>query len=463
MPDDRLDGWKEISSYLNRGVRTVQRWEQDRKLPIRRIPSTGNSHHLKQSSVYALASELDRWMMAAGNTLDEDPPAPKPAPNPSGMWSRDELPAAEARSGETNPGPEAPKKSLRLRRWLASTAAVILVLLAIAAVSWWVLPRSLPNPVSADLENRSRLVVFNAAGRPLWSRQFVGPLAETSLSSHSLWQLSPLDGDGRNAVLFFPRALNPAPQSREMLLCLNPDGGQRWQYSPGYRVTWGGIEYLNDFRLHDFSATGKAGQAQRYTVVVANHVPFFPSQVSTVNAQGTRIGDYWNTGHVLDHCTFDLDGDGIEEILIGGSNKLRGRAFWAVIPHDLKRAISPVPENYAPSFATCREIAYFEFPVSDVSEVLQIPAQVRRVCLHERGYLRVETEIGLQPPLPESVRYIDLSDFRTTRMEFTQQYASMHHQLRLEKKLDHDVGDPAETEIERTMQPVRMGCGALGR
>ena len=27
-PDDRLDSWKGIATYLGRGVRTVQRWEE---------------------------------------------------------------------------------------------------------------------------------------------------------------------------------------------------------------------------------------------------------------------------------------------------------------------------------------------------------------------------------------------------------------------------------------------------
>lgn len=32
-PGGRLDSWKEIATYLNRGVRTVIRWEQEERLP----------------------------------------------------------------------------------------------------------------------------------------------------------------------------------------------------------------------------------------------------------------------------------------------------------------------------------------------------------------------------------------------------------------------------------------------
>jgi len=51
-----LDSWKEISRYLRREVRTVQRWEKSEGLPIHR------HFHNRLSSVYAYPHELDAWM-----------------------------------------------------------------------------------------------------------------------------------------------------------------------------------------------------------------------------------------------------------------------------------------------------------------------------------------------------------------------------------------------------------------
>jgi TolB-like protein len=56
----RLDSWKEIASYLRRGARTVQRWEREEGLPVRRLP------HEKLGSVYAFKHELDGWFAARG-------------------------------------------------------------------------------------------------------------------------------------------------------------------------------------------------------------------------------------------------------------------------------------------------------------------------------------------------------------------------------------------------------------
>lgn len=52
---ERLSSWKEIASYLKREVRTVQRWEREEGLPVRRL------QHKKQGTVYAYKTELDSW------------------------------------------------------------------------------------------------------------------------------------------------------------------------------------------------------------------------------------------------------------------------------------------------------------------------------------------------------------------------------------------------------------------
>ncbi len=54
-----LNGWKEISSYLKRSVRTVQRWEARLGLPVYR-PALKD-----RSAVVAFSDELDLWISRA--------------------------------------------------------------------------------------------------------------------------------------------------------------------------------------------------------------------------------------------------------------------------------------------------------------------------------------------------------------------------------------------------------------
>jgi hypothetical protein len=51
-----LSSWKEIAQYFNRGVRTVQRWETDLGMPVRR------PHGGSRTAVMAIREELDAWM-----------------------------------------------------------------------------------------------------------------------------------------------------------------------------------------------------------------------------------------------------------------------------------------------------------------------------------------------------------------------------------------------------------------
>ena len=52
----RLDSWKEIAAYLKRDIRTVQRWEKQEGLPVRRHV------HDERSTAYAYSSDIDAWL-----------------------------------------------------------------------------------------------------------------------------------------------------------------------------------------------------------------------------------------------------------------------------------------------------------------------------------------------------------------------------------------------------------------
>jgi hypothetical protein len=51
-----LTSWKDIAQYMGKGVRTVQRWEQDFALPVRR-PSGAN-----KKAILARPGDLDAWV-----------------------------------------------------------------------------------------------------------------------------------------------------------------------------------------------------------------------------------------------------------------------------------------------------------------------------------------------------------------------------------------------------------------
>jgi hypothetical protein len=61
-----LNSWKEIATYLDRGVRTLQRWERDKHLPIRRVGAG------ERVPVFAFTIDLDKWLRKHGTAAPSD-------------------------------------------------------------------------------------------------------------------------------------------------------------------------------------------------------------------------------------------------------------------------------------------------------------------------------------------------------------------------------------------------------
>ncbi len=75
-PEDRLESWKEVATYLNRDVTTVQRWEKREAMPVHRHV------HDKAGSVFAFRSELDVWARGRDVRSQESATTAPPLPGP---------------------------------------------------------------------------------------------------------------------------------------------------------------------------------------------------------------------------------------------------------------------------------------------------------------------------------------------------------------------------------------------
>ncbi len=135
----RLESWKAIAQHLGREVRSVQRWEQERGLPVHRVPGE------KRGSVFAYADELDAWLNSGDNA---SPPAD-----------------ADAALAQETPASEA--KRVSLFPWLLTGAVVALVLVLAATVGlrWW--PRNADvTPASLPPRSLAVLPMINLSGDP---------------------------------------------------------------------------------------------------------------------------------------------------------------------------------------------------------------------------------------------------------------------------------------------------------
>jgi hypothetical protein len=110
-PGRRLDSWKAIAQYLGRDVRSVQRWERDRGLPIHRLPGQ------KGGAVFAYENELSQWLRSGSERADTSA-LPTFETHPS--------PRVENESAAT---PSLTSSGLASRKWLLAALLLIGVLL----------------------------------------------------------------------------------------------------------------------------------------------------------------------------------------------------------------------------------------------------------------------------------------------------------------------------------------------
>jgi hypothetical protein len=80
--EDLLNSWKEIAAYLQRGIRTVQRWETEFGLPVRR--PAGKS----RSAVIAIRADLDAWLKHCSISRNGNEPGRMVRMNGSGRLVR---------------------------------------------------------------------------------------------------------------------------------------------------------------------------------------------------------------------------------------------------------------------------------------------------------------------------------------------------------------------------------------
>jgi TolB-like protein/tetratricopeptide (TPR) repeat protein len=135
LPDKKLVSWKEIATYLGREVRTVQRWENTEGLPVHR------HEHLKKSTVYAYASELDEWFRKR---------QPKDDPDADAAF----VPEQEILESDDNENLGAPVNEPVFMRWRAIAAAAVVVLVLGSYVAY-----RLIHPVNSR-ESKVRMVVL---------------------------------------------------------------------------------------------------------------------------------------------------------------------------------------------------------------------------------------------------------------------------------------------------------------
>jgi hypothetical protein len=330
----QLNGWKEIAAYLGRSVRTVQRWEKEFGLPVRRFGTS------RPESVFAMPREMDAWIetsLGASARAGASPAAASQAPG------------LQDHSGPGDDMPVPRPEPLFTRTWLVRMAATALITAGVIAVSWFAWtslhpaevrtsPQGIPAADAApagwhvDLDT---LVVSDARGRELWRHRFPHELPGDYYQGSAvapravLGGVADVDRDGRREVWFVAR---PPGRPADTALCVfNHDGSVRWVYQPTLSVRFGadtfGPSWIVDRAFVTADPEGGAGRAI-WAVIIDSAL--FPSSIQRLDPKtGTPLSTYWTAGSIV---TAALDPSGARpRLLVGACNNERRAGSLSVL------------------------------------------------------------------------------------------------------------------------------------
>lgn len=353
-PNGELNSWKEIAGHLGVTVRTAQRWELEKGLPVRRLPG-------ERARVLANAADLDRWKQTAT-----------------------ELPR--------------PGNGARPLKWYAGILAGVIVLgaavFAARNTSWW----PLSDPASFRWQDRL-LTVSDKDERELWTHQFPALPSTTfyeARPARDIVAFTDLDGNGAAETVFLyspgDRSINASG-----LYCFSNSGKLRWRYTTPHTLVSHGEEFRPPFHIRGFRVVPSPHHPhQKYIVYSEAHHWSHPCHVALLDSNGRPAGEYLHSGHLEVVETLDLDGDGVDEILLSGVDQERSQAVLVVL--DLKKLLAAGPLTASgaitiPSGLTGMERAVVYFPRTSLNRkferfnyAYQISLNDGRITVYAREY-----------------------------------------------------------------------------
>ena len=406
---ERLDGWKEIASYLDRDPRTVMRWERELGLPIHRIESKG------KSIVYALTEEIDAWLSSFSQIAPE---------------------RRRARLLKT-----------RKRFWLFHLAICsLIVILTVLLIYPW--QKRKPNPADFDISG-SRLIILDNKGRKLWEydagRKLISKkeYKKGELNINPSLLITDLEGDGRREVLFIPIYIRENPLLHPLsfpnfLVCFEASGKIRFILKPGREIRYNKYTTSANYNLGPLLVDDLDGDGKKEIILETHNIPLFPSQLLVLTAQGKVIGEFVNAGHIQRPIVVkDLDNDGYKDIIICGINNTFRSNFLAVFDYRSVFGSSPTPadpEHTSPELARGTMKYYIVLPKIDLYPLLTTyPSATFDITDGEiilKGTIRNDNP-DLLPniaSLPTPIFHFDYS-LRLTKVELPRKFITAYREL----------------------------------
>jgi hypothetical protein len=377
-----LFGVKEIAKYLNMSVSSVYRWEKNLDLPLHRVADKDGY------TVYADKDDLDDWL---SNLRSKDISRPRKV-----------------------------KKSLILS----------IPVIAIGVLSIYLI---LTNRLGRDSDINNRFdSLMKKSAEKLDEKDHIGPEIFTtegcfvqvkSRSGEFLWSYRMAEREIGNKYLYKYMSISDIDNDnfkevasktydvetdRSYLCLFDHDGKEIWRRSIDTNQTFSNITIGDDFFCGTVKFALSENKSPRIISLWRNNVRFL-SIIACHDLAGNLLYQYLNIGHIGDFELYDLNDDGVKEIIFAGTNNLlNGEGIFGVLSLTGFHGVSPpyriepeysdlsfhlsvyVPDNPVPG----DQLAYIRFKKTQYLQEFQKQHMKINILSFNKGILNVELEFS---------------------------------------------------------------------
>lgn len=236
------------------------------------------------------------------------------------------------------------------------------------------------NPILAIIKDNV-LTVYNEMGDLMWKKGVPGmDDFRTDLPVDSQIKqfgtrellLDDLDGDGVNELLIAGKYSGPGSFARDTLYCFDPYGKLMWKYGCGSfkRLNTRSWRH-NDWFISDYFTVNTIKGKKLFVVANTNYAPSKTFELDFNS--GKIVQEFYNSGGITTSKLVDIDGDGYDEIILGGINNAFNSSFIAVFKPDSVSGFSFSTENFIPKeLQKNSAVKYILLPLTNYNKAVSL-------------------------------------------------------------------------------------------
>ena len=432
---ERLASWKEIAAFLGRDVTTVQRWERELGLPIRR--ADGRKGH----SVYAYPEEINRWLerrsvAANGQSFEKVP---------------------EKGNGNGTAKPLNLLKQTAIRpSHLHRAAPVVLVVssvILVCAVAVYIVRATRPPQIARLAFTDTGLAAWDASPKLLWAYDFgerlgINPSTEVFPPIvRTRWT----ENAPEEILVVPPLAISDQDLSTDTLYSFSTGGKLLWSHRFDDRLSFAGTVYGPRWLFGALMTISDDPNPSIWCAV--REFPWFPSVVLEMDKNGHPLARFVNAGHIIG--LFHIRNHDGSFVLASGINNEYGSAMLAVLREESPSGSSPQTPGSHYSCDDCPEgqpYRYFVFPRSELNRASTYGYNQTWNVLVDKSEIHVMVDELAGTGTPDWESYNFTAGLQPVSVEVSDHYWVDHRQFYAQGKIKHSVEDCPERTQPHTIR-----------